>query len=454
MFFRSDPLSRMRAAIRLTVLATSGSFSNAINNGLGITPPRGWRSWNQFGTNINQDLVEDQYAAMVHRGRQVDGVPTSLLDLGYRTAGIDDGWQKCHSGPGGVGFHNASGYPIVDTAKFENMKAMTTKAKSLGLMPGWYGNNCACNEQRPECAFKNGTDICFAGDVAATIDFGFESIKLDGCGIQNNMTHYAYLYNRSGEAILLENCHNRYPNYPELDPRTGKIDCPMNLFRSSQDIRPQFGSVLSNLMSTTMYNSGLSGPGCWAYPDMLQVGTSVMSDFGLNNLSLTEARTHFAAWCIVSSPLILGNDLTDDKTMDEIWPIISNREALAVNAAWAGDAGGLVKQSKEMVRFPNCHWGHERYCNHAATMVWKKKVGDNKVALLLMNNRNVTSDVHVSWLADLPRDTVSCSAAGCDIRDVHTQEDLGSFAEGFTAKDLLPHDSAFIVVTSTRSLSH
>ena len=42
-------------------------------------------------------------------GRLVDGRPTSLLDLGYQHAAIDDGWQACGSGPGGVGFHNASG---------------------------------------------------------------------------------------------------------------------------------------------------------------------------------------------------------------------------------------------------------------------------------------------------------------------------------------------------------
>ena len=48
-------------------------------------------------------------------------------------------------------------------------------------------------------------------------------------------------------------------------------------------------------------------------------------------LNLEEAQTHFAAWCIVSAPLVLGNDLTDEETMDKIWPIISNREALEVN---------------------------------------------------------------------------------------------------------------------------
>jgi hypothetical protein len=40
---------------------------------------------------------------------------TTLLTLGYHSAGIDDCWQKCDSGPGGKGFHNADGYPQVRT---------------------------------------------------------------------------------------------------------------------------------------------------------------------------------------------------------------------------------------------------------------------------------------------------------------------------------------------------
>jgi hypothetical protein len=70
-------------------------------------------------------------------------------------------------------------------------------------------------------------------------------------------------------------------------------------------------------------------------PDMLEVGVSQMpARGGLEFLSPAETRSHFAAWCIVSSPLILSHDLTNDTTMNAVWAIISNREALAVNAAY------------------------------------------------------------------------------------------------------------------------
>ena len=65
-----------------------------------------------------------------------------------------------------------------------------------------------------------------------------------------------------------------------------------------------------------------------------------------------------AAWCIVSSPLILSHDLTNDTTMDSVWSLITNREALAVNEAWVGDAGVLVKKSDELLPFTNCQCQH------------------------------------------------------------------------------------------------
>ena len=38
--------------------------------------------------------------------------------------------------------------------------------------------------------------------------------------------------------------------------------------------------------------------------------------------------------------------------MDLYWPILTNQEAIAVNEAWVGDAGVLVKQSSETSHMP------------------------------------------------------------------------------------------------------
>ena len=225
---------------------------------------------NQFQCHINQSLIERQYNEMVSKARNVNGVPTSLLELGYASAGIDDCWQACSSGVGGNGFHDASGYPIVDKTLFPSMKSMTQKAKSLGILPGWYGNNCKCAEHRNACKPNaSAPSICMKGDVRATLDFGFESIKLDGCGVEHGISQWAELFNATGKAVMIENCGNG-PK-PRMDS-SGKLICPMNFFRVSDDIRPTFGSVLNNLQATRAYNEkNLTGPGCWGYPDMLEV---------------------------------------------------------------------------------------------------------------------------------------------------------------------------------------
>merc|ERR1712156_466024 len=57
-----------------------------------------------------------------------------------------------------------------------------------------------------------------------------------------------------------------------------------------------------------------------------------------------EDRTHFGAWAITSSPLILGYDLNDESVTDKIWDIISNQEVISVNQHWEGHPGRLVKE--------------------------------------------------------------------------------------------------------------
>ena len=53
-------------------------------------------------------------------------------------------------------------------------------------------------------------------------------------------------------------------------------------------------------------------------------------------MNVEESRTHFSAWCVTSAPLTLGFDLTNETRMAETYPIISNKEAIAINQAVRG----------------------------------------------------------------------------------------------------------------------
>jgi len=66
---------------------------------------------------------------MVSRNRTVNGVPTSLCDLGYCDVGLDDNWQVCGGRTQTYSYHDDAGRPIVNEERFPDMKAMTSKVR-------------------------------------------------------------------------------------------------------------------------------------------------------------------------------------------------------------------------------------------------------------------------------------------------------------------------------------
>jgi alpha-galactosidase len=123
------------ALVALLLLAVPAASSN---NGLALTPPMGWRSWNCFHGNVNQTKIEEQVDGLVARNAsRGDGL--SLLDHGYESIGLDDNWQACGTGINGS-FHDANGHPLVNTATFPSMKGMCSYGHSKGVKMGWYLN--------------------------------------------------------------------------------------------------------------------------------------------------------------------------------------------------------------------------------------------------------------------------------------------------------------------------
>lgn len=441
----------MRCAIILAVFGTTA----ANENGLARLPPMGWRSWNLYGHDVNQKLIEGIMDGMVKKSRMVDGKPTSLCELGYCDVGLDDNWQDCKAGANGNHYHDKDGNPVVNLEVFPDMKAMTKYAHDLGLTAGWYGNNCICSDH-------NSTDRKFyEGDVKAFRHFDFDAWKLDGCGVQTDMQLWDDLVKADGgKAVMVENCHwgSKVPFEPN------KTWCPWNFYRTSGDVRASYASVVGNLNTVTKFSSqNLSTPGCWAYPDMLEVGCQHgpggPSDPGL---SMAETRSHFASWVIVSSPLTLSHDVNNDTIMDQIWPIISNLEVLAVSQSYAGFSGGPFKSSSSQVQLGSV--------NHAAVekgMTEEERMATGpafapsfqylykpleaaglKTAVLLMNHD--TSDADLSFdFADVPG--VTCKK--CNVRDIWNYQDLGSFSTSFVAKGVASHDSFFLVITPAEEVA-
>ena len=421
----------------------------------------GWRSWNQYHRDVDQSLMQQIMQGMVDRGR-VDHTnkPTSLCDLGYCDVGLDDNWQACGSPDAapGMNYHDVNGNPLINLKRFPNLRQMTDFAHSLNLTAGWYGNNCVCKDlcrNETECMMQ------IKADVQAFVQYGFDSWKLDGCGNENALLSFDTLLRKwTKQPILVENCNwgrEQYDPDPNLGPREG---CPYNYYRSSRDIHLSYASVLSNLASVERYRArNMSIPGCWSYPDMLQIG---IRDASTGNIGLTlqETRSHFGAWCIVSSPLILGHDVNDIEVTDFIWSIITNREALEINQAYAGDSGGVYESSPSLVKIEYEHFlptfgrdsitssstGRRLGSIDTGTAVvpsyqyLSKPLGNGRVAVLLLNSLPEATELTAGF-SDVPG--VSCNP--CKVRNIWDHQDEGEFDHSWSTI-VESRDAAFIVV--------
>ncbi|MEG2084886.1 MAG: glycoside hydrolase family 27 protein, partial [Clostridia bacterium] len=106
-----------------------------------------------------------------------------------------------------------------------------------------------------------------------------------------------------------------------------------NLWRTTPDIRP----IWTWIMIIYSHNVDLykySSIGAYNDPDMLEVGNG--------NLTYDENIAHFSLWCMMNSPLILGNDVR--KMPDNIKEIVTNKTMIAINQDALCKAGKRVSK--------------------------------------------------------------------------------------------------------------
>jgi len=386
----------------------------------------GWRSWNAFHLNINDKVVRDIVDAITSRARLVDGKATSLADLGYGRVGIDDGWQACGTGWQGS-FHAKDGTPLVNSSTFPDLKALVHYGHSKDVKMGWYSINCHCLDtyKVQRNADKDWASRVYSAEIKLIDSAGFDGVKIDNCGDDQGKGFVMMVdnINKSGRPLLIENSNQGHAGNPRGLPTDPKAECPGNFFRTGGDIGPNFDGVISRLQNTIPFQNvdhPISRPDCWAYPDMLEVG-----NFPGKTMYI-QSRTHFGAWAIVSSPLILGYDLRDEHVTDKIWDIISNKEAIAVNQAWAGHPGRLLQDGKSY-------------------QVWTKKLGNDEHAVLAFNRES----------SKLQGVTVSLSQLGergtCAVRDIWARKDLSSAHGTWHSGPLEAYDSVFLRLKCSKS---
>ena len=154
-------------------LVLVSGLARGLNNGIYFdSPPLGWRSWNCYHENVDQQKIERVVDAMV-RSRPNGG--KSLRALGYENVGLDDNWQECRYNKY---FHDdIDGTPMVNLQRFPDMKRMTDYGHARGMRMGWYENNCICTEFAWK-RWKVSEATTIRSSVRALTAYGFDGVKL------------------------------------------------------------------------------------------------------------------------------------------------------------------------------------------------------------------------------------------------------------------------------------
>ncbi|WP_298392281.1 glycoside hydrolase family 27 protein [Hydrotalea sp.] len=284
--------------------------------GLALTPPMGWNSWNTFQTNINEQLVKDIADVMVSSGMKA---------AGYEYLVLDDGWMAME--------RDKNGNLVADPKKFPHgMKAVADYVHSKGLKFGLY--NCAGTKT---CAGYPGTRGYEYQDARYYAAHGVDYLKFDWCNTEGINAKEAYTtmskaLTATGRPIVFSLCEwgQNKPwewaeNVGHLWRTTGDIS---NVFAGTKDMGTWHALGVLKIIDLQKGLRQYAGPGHWNDPDMLEVG---------NGLTEAENRAHFSMWCMLAAPLIAGNDLR--KMSNETKNILINKDAIAVDQDKLGIEG-------------------------------------------------------------------------------------------------------------------
>jgi alpha-galactosidase len=319
------------------------------SNGLAMTPPMGWNSWNKFEGKVDDKAVREIADAMVKNGMKA---------AGYVYVNIDDTWQ---------GQRDAQGN-IQANSKFPDMKALADYVHSKGLKIGIYSS------PGPQtCAHYEGSYGHEQQDARTYAAWGFDYLKYDWCSAGKLYPHDAEtlqaVYQKMGDAlqqsgrpILFSLCEYGLGDVWKWAPKVSG-----NAWRTTGDISDSWASM-SKIGFQQNELAPWAGPGHWNDPDMLEVGNGGMND--------TEYQTHFSLWSMLAAPLLAGNDLRT--VSPDILKILTNRDVIAI------DQDPLGKQAT-------------RAWKSGEQEVWTRPLQNGDIAVAFFNRGAASAKISVKW---------------------------------------------------------
>lgn len=377
----------------LPVILSAQKFEN-----LGKTPQMGWNSWNTFGIDLNEEIVMEMADAMINLG---------LKDAGYEYILLDDGWMAKE--------RDEQGNFIPNPTKFPNgIKALADYVHAKGLKLGLY--SCAGDKT---CGNYPGSRGHEYQDALKFAEWGVDYLKYDWCYAGEMNAKEAYTTMRDAlyaakRPVFFSICEwgdNQPWDWAKEVGHSWRITGDIyNCFDCAEETG--WGVVQIVNMRDHDKLRKAAGPGHWNDMDMLEIGNGGMTYF--------EEQTHFALWAILSSPLILGNDLR--KIKKETLDILRNKNVIAVNQDPLGIQG---------FKYTTIHDNVE---------VWVKQLDKGELSVCFFNRSENPIDLSFDWNAHVIKDDLydfKISFAKNNvyrIKDLFLNEEIGKTDKVLTKK--------------------
>ncbi len=357
----------------------------SLENGLSLTPPMGWNTWNSFGGG-NETIVTGHADAMATNG---------MRDVGYSLVVIDEGWALSR---------NPDGTININTTLFPSgIAALSDYIRSQGLQFGIY-----TSRGETACGGAPGSSGWEQEDADLYASLNVDYVKADGCGANLHEPDVLQraLLNCGRPIILGVNAWGYHDGWDTVCNNWGS---------NGTDIQANWASI-SSIIEQNEPLWPLARPGHWNNPDMLEVGNG--------SLTLEENRTHFTMWCMLAAPLFAGNDLRSMSAA--VRDILTDTALIAVNQDSLGKQGRCVWKSTDRMQ-----------------SVWAKPMRDSSCAVVLLNRGTDVVDVsmglHVlgqGWRAGMV----------CPTRDLWAETSAGPVTDSYTAH-VPPHGAVALRVS-------
>jgi alpha-galactosidase len=386
----------LRKVVFIYVLLASTLAYGQKFEGLALTPPMGWNSWNKFGCDVSEKLIKEIADAIVSSG---------MKDAGYEYVVIDDCWQVDRDENGNI---------VPDPERFPNgMKHVVDYVHSLGLKFGIYSD-----AGTKTCQGRPGSRGYEFQDARTYVSWGVDYVKYDWCHTSTQDAKASYTLMRdaiykAGKPIVFSICE-----WGLSKPWVWAKDVG-HLWRTTDDIMDCWDCVdernnagFTVLLDRVVGLESYAGPGHWNDPDMLEVGNS--------GLTVSESRAHFSLWCILAAPLMAGNDLRDMSA--ETKEILMNKEAIAVDQDVMGKVGVKVRDDGDLE-------------------VWVKQLSDGSRGVVLFNRGLTDEKMTVKWTEMGYPPYLKAL-----VRDLWQHKDIGKLKDEYSVT-VPSHDAVMLRVT-------